>query len=103
MDGLLSDISSTMMVQSNEEIQNISSQNTSVDPIKSVAQPNNQLKLQKYGNTVVNQNPSFGIGSWCWETAYRYSQILADICLNSGTTEVMKVALLGKWQDADVT
>ncbi|XP_078488089.1 transmembrane protein 232-like [Ciona intestinalis] len=99
MDGMMADINQTMG-QSNEEITFVSESAHTV----SVEQLNNsihQLQLKKSSGN--NMSPTFGIGSWCWETGYQYSQILADICLNAGTTDIMKVALLGKWQDADVT
>jgi len=44
-----------------------------------------------------------GISTWCWEITYQYSQVLADVCLNGSSSEIQKRALLGKWQDADVT
>nr|XP_039248119.1 transmembrane protein 232-like [Styela clava] len=44
-----------------------------------------------------------GISAWRWEIAYQYSQILTDICLHGATAPIQKLAMLGKWLDADVT
>lgn len=44
-----------------------------------------------------------GINTWSWETAYHYSQVLADICMHGCAAPIQKLALLGKWLDADVT
>ncbi|ELT91335.1 hypothetical protein CAPTEDRAFT_201911 [Capitella teleta] len=41
-----------------------------------------------------------GLHSWHWEVAITYADVLTDICLHGATSNVQKIALLGRISDA---
>ncbi|XP_076813085.1 transmembrane protein 232-like isoform X2 [Clavelina lepadiformis] len=111
IDGLMSDIDSAMNLNTHQPKQSTStsatnersSRRVSRDKVSSDVDNTNALLPNNREKSISTDDQPPGVGGWCWETAYQYSQILTDICLRGSSSDIQKVALLGKWQDADVT
>nr|CAB3267078.1 transmembrane protein 232-like [Phallusia mammillata] len=111
IDGLVSDFDNLIKSPLKTE-QNTDKQKPATSKLVSTATTRNTTasQLETSKSKAINLNrpqmvnqPLSGAGSWCWETVYQYTQVLADICLNGSSSYIQKMALLGKWQDADVT
>ncbi|CAK8675486.1 unnamed protein product [Clavelina lepadiformis] len=111
IDGLMSDIDSAINLNTHQPKQSTStsatnersSRRVSQDKVSSDVDNTNALLPKNREKSISTDDQPPGVGGWCWETAYQYSQILTDICLRGSSSDIQKMALLGKWQDADVT